>query len=837
MNDTIAASRTPRPLRAVAAAAACFLAGGGVLTAVAPAAEAAELPDTFVSTATTWAYSDDATDPAAGAADRLSWTLADYDDSAWKSATGAFGAKNGAATGLGSRFPITTLLNHYIDGRSAPAVPTYHFRTSFDVTADQLADIGSLRGEIVYDDAVQIFVNGEKVAGFVDDRVEEAPEADRNLVYAGASGGNPVTSTFTVSPEDLVAGENTLAVALHQDRATSSDIYLDVTSLAPVPSDLPAELSDIVMTVGSDETSRGITWYSNVDTAQVVQLAPASAVTDGSFPADAVTVPATGGPTTSGEFRRSATLTDLAESTDYAYRVGNDTDGWSATSTFSTGTTTGDYDFLFVGDPQIGASGDVARDQAGWTDTLAVAEAAFPDSELIFSAGDQVESAGNEAHYDAFLAPDQLRRLPLVPTNGNHDVGSKAYEQHFTLPNNDPTAGAATSASASGGNYWFTHKDVLYLNINSNNGDVASHEAFLRRVVAEQGGSARWVVLAFHHSIYSVAAHVNDARIKDLRAALPPIISDLGIDLVLQGHDHSYTRSFLLEDGDRADATEVPGQSEVVPGEGEVLYVTANSASGSKYYDVRAPDAPYASVINQEKVRNYSHVEVTDETITVSTMRSEQAGDGKAVNSVVDQVTLRKPAVEVPAEPDPEPVPGDPTPGDPTPGEPAPEQPAPGGSGDPEPTTPPAAPGAAPKPATPGSLTEDTRGTVSAPTTARAGQSITVTVGAAHAGRPVGVWLHPDEVLLGIRTVGADGTVRVTVPAGTDTGTHRLVVLDADGEVLGWQDVEITAAGSTAGGGLAVTGTNVLVGLLLAAGLVAGGTALLVLRRRATATD
>lgn len=826
-----------------------------MLTAVAPTAEAATtLPDTFVDTSTPWSYSDDGTDPSAGDTDRLTWTTAAYDDSTWASAAGAFGAKNGAATGIGAAFPVATLLNHYLDGATAPTVPTYHFRTSFDVSADQIAEIRGLRGDIVFDDAVQVFVNGEKVAGFVDDRVEAAPEAERNLMYAGANGGNPVAHTFTVPVESLVAGENTIAVALYQDRASSSDIYLDLRSLAPVPLVVDAEHTDIVMTVGADESARALTWYTNVDTAQQVQVAPAAALVDGQLPPTATTVPATGGPTSSGEYRRSATMTGLAESTDYVYRVGSDTDGWSATYPFSTGTSSGDYDFLFVGDPQIGASGDVARDQAGWTDTLDVAEAAYPDAEMIFSAGDQVEAAGSEPQYEAFLAPDQLRSIPLVPTNGNHDVGSKAYEQHYTVPNNDPTAGAARNGTSSGGDYWFTYKDVLYLNINTNSSDMASHEAFLRRVVAEQGKDATWTVLAFHHSIYSVAAHVDDTQIKDFRAALPPIISDLGIDLVLQGHDHSYTRSFLMKDGDRASATEVPGQAEVTAGEGEVLYVTANSASGSKYYDVRSPDAFYASVINQEKVRNYSHVEVTGTSITVSTLRSQQNGDAKPVNSVVDRVTLTKPVVETPdpeptpePTPDPEPTP-EPTPDpstEPTPGpttEPTPDpstEPTPGVPSTPGPTTPatpsPTAPGTVPAAPTAADLTPGTRGGITAPTAAVAGQPVTVVVGTAHTGRTVGVWLFSTPRLIATQVVAADGTVQVTIPADVPAGTHRLAVVADDGTVIGWQQIEIFAAGGSTAGGLASTGAAAAVAVSLAVLLTLSGAGVLVVRRRAAA--
>jgi hypothetical protein len=636
------------------ALASLLLAGTGAV-ATSQTATAAEASEPLIdSESTTWTYSENNTDPSEGSDDRLDWTTSGFDDSDWKSAKGPFGAKNGEATGLGGGYEINTLLNQYINGQDNPTIPTYHFRTTIDLTEEDLGSLDGLEASMVHDDAAQVFVNGKKVAGFDDDRVEAADESERNLMYAGVSAGDPKESTFELDSSDFEPGENTIAVALYQDRETSSDIYFDFTELAAASDNATdpnaeAEPTDVVMTIGRTEAERNVTWYSDVDTDQQLQLASAADATGGEFPAStATTIDAEAGTskTTSGQYRRSATMAGLKENSKYVYRVGNDTNGWSESHEFSTSSFDGDYDFLFFGDPQIGASGNVASDQAGWEDTIDVGMKAFPDSELLFSAGDQVETAPNEDQYDAFLAPKQLRETPLVPTIGNHDVGSKAYEQHFTVPNNDPDSGAGTDSS-SGGDYWFMYKDVLYLNINSNNGDVASHKAFLEKVVAEQGPKAKWTVLAFHHSIYSVASHTNDQQILDLRGTLPQIISDLDIDLVLQGHDHSYTRSYLIKDGELADADEVKGKSQVTAGPGEVLYVTANSASGSKYYDVKAPEAWFASVINQEQVRNYSHVEVTDNSIKVKTLRS-QAHDGDPVNSVVDEVTLQREDDDVP---------------------------------------------------------------------------------------------------------------------------------------------------------------------------------------------
>ena len=129
----------------------------------------------------------------------------------------------------------------------------------------------------------------------------------------------------------------------------------------------------------------------------------------------------------------------LQENTAYSYRVGTE-GGWSPTYAFKTQKFDGAFDFLFFGDPQIGSSGNVAKDGAGWEDTLNVSLAANPNAELLVSGGDQVETANTETQWNAFLASDKLRQYPWAATIGNHDVGGKAYDQHFWTPNTDRSA-------------------------------------------------------------------------------------------------------------------------------------------------------------------------------------------------------------------------------------------------------------------------------------------------------------------------------------------------------------------------------------------------------------
>ncbi|WP_308428919.1 metallophosphoesterase family protein [Streptomyces brasiliensis] len=410
----------------------------------------------------------------------------------------------------------------------------------------------------------------------------------------------------------------------------------------------------LVLGVGANESQRVVSWYTPDNTPQVVQVAPTSKIVNGEFPANAVTFPATvAANSVNGGYNAHATIDSLHQNTAYSYRVGTQ-GSWSTTYSFKTQDFKGDFDFLFFGDPQIGSSGNVDKDGAGWKDTLDVSLAANPNAELLVSGGDQVETANTETQWNAFLASDKLRQYPWAATIGNHDVGGKAYEQHFWTPNTDRSAPYynGSAATRSGGDYWYTYKGVLFIDLNSNaysNGSDAAHLEFVSDVIENHGADAKYTVLVYHHSIYSPADHANDGDNQQRRQDFPTAFSKLGVDLVLQGHDHSYSRSYVIKNGKKSHPGEQPGSAQVAQGPGGVIYVTANSASGSKYYDLTAPDTnedpnygpdplnPKShwanSVENQEHVRTYVKVEVRDNKLVVENLRS---GTCAAPNAAVE---------------------------------------------------------------------------------------------------------------------------------------------------------------------------------------------------------
>ena len=364
----------------------------------------------------------------------------------------------------------------------------------------------------------------------------------------------------------------------------------------------------VILMVGSDETSRNLTWYANVDTVGSVQWAKQSDMQDGLFPAQYNEAAATSIATNDeGFYSNQATMTNLEENTAYVYRVVNG-DTVSQIYTFETGDFDEGFSFILAGDPQIGA-GNTESDTVGWDETLDTAIAQL-DPDFLVSAGDQVNTNNNETQYTGYLN-DALTYLTSATTIGNHDSGSAAYNEHFNLPNESTQLGATTA----GTDYWFVYDNTLFMVINSNNRSTAEHKEFLESAIA-QNPDVRWKTVVFHHSVYSTASHVDDGDIIERREELPPMFSELDIDVVLMGHDHVYTRTYMMNGTTPDDSQGV--QSEVTNPEG-VLYLTANSASGSKYYDIKAPEAAYSAVMDQSYRRTITDIDVTDTSYTMTT--------------------------------------------------------------------------------------------------------------------------------------------------------------------------------------------------------------------------
>ncbi len=386
------------------------------------------------------------------------------------------------------------------------------------------------------------------------------------------------------------------------------------------------EPDSLVVGVGGTEESLSFTWYDTTQNPGVLQL-------NGKDYTASVSAASK-----SGSYVNRVTVTGLTADTKYEFTITSGSGTLSKAHTYVTKDFGKGKAFIFaaVGDPQIGASGNAETDSQGWKKTLDAIQGDGADYAFLFSMGDQVNTNVNESEYSYFLSPmtAETAVLPFVNMEGNHDVLAKNYTDHFT----DPNVTSYGTVLPGDGDYSFTYNGVLFMVLNTNNLSVSQHKAFLEQAVAEQE-DATWKVVCFHKSLYSVANHVTDTDISVLRDGLSPILTALDVDVVLQGHDHVYARSYIMsgESGKEADTSK--GVQKDIDQPDGVQYVTLNSSSGSKFYNITSEAFTYTAVQNQEKVPNYSRVSITGDSFTVTTYRVTD-------HSVVDTFTLHKEAEE-----------------------------------------------------------------------------------------------------------------------------------------------------------------------------------------------
>ena len=378
-------------------------------------------------------------------------------------------------------------------------------------------------------------------------------------------------------------------------------------TLCPVNAAEPAQ-TDIALSVGENESQMNIAWYSTSSEVGQVLLGErsfASTVTkakDGDY------------------YSHKATLTGLLPDTEYDYSLVNEGEQ-SPVYSFKTAPR-GDFSFAFAGDPQLGESSDTSKDRAGWAQALQriTEHEIFADTAFLLTAGDHVDEKNNEAHFDDLLHHSALQSLPMANVIGNHESSSEIFSQHFFRPNESEKYGVTKA----GGNCWFTYNNVLFFLINSNDKDTQEHREFMEAVISAHP-DCTWKVVALHHSLYTVANHAKDESILSRREELVPLFDELGIDVVLSGHDHVYCRSYLMDGLTPLRTMDYYDQStfhSATNPEG-VLYVTANSSSGSKTYNPRNEVFSYSAQQHQYKVGEISRVEVTENSFSIRTYRTD----------------------------------------------------------------------------------------------------------------------------------------------------------------------------------------------------------------------
>lgn len=354
---------------------------------------------------------------------------------------------------------------------------------------------------------------------------------------------------------------------------------------------LSREPAGISMTYYDDIDSRGFAWQTTKEISETKLMY----AKEGSN--DWITVNGTYEDFAKTEFRcHKAYVTDLAGGT-YKYKVGGN-GVYSPENTFVIDDQNDNkVKFSYVTDSQETSMSGFEN----FNKTLKAASVHNPD--FIAFAGDLVDNshAGwgsdmskikmEEWLYAFDATKDVTRNIPMMSTAGNHEKAGRTFELHNTID----YAGVA----ATGGYYSFDYNNLHFVSLDANlyeTSDKAAIQAQLDWLENDLSTTtAQWKVVMMHVGVYSTGDHSNDSNTLEIRDVFAPIFAKHKVDLVLQGHDHVYTRTMPYYYGE--------GENGRIPNRNEkIVYEDGYNWS----YE---PDGTYYITINYAGTKSYPPVD------------------------------------------------------------------------------------------------------------------------------------------------------------------------------------------------------------------------------------
>lgn len=227
-------------------------------------------------------------------------------------------------------------------------------------------------------------------------------------------------------------------------------------------------------------------------------------------------------------------LNNLKNDSIYKYRVYTD-DKLSEWYSFRMPSKNGIKSFIYIGDVQ---------DTIGGT-SKEVFSKIFNlnnDIDACIFGGDLIEAPMNDHWKYVWNNLDGFSEsIPIISAPGNHEYIKsiipyldKRWEYTFAYDKN--------GAENCEGNYYISSKDVLFMVINTHSFmrgiTIPRQYSWIKNIVSTEG-KGKWKILVMHHPIKSVRKGKSNFVEKNLIGGL---VDELGINVVLQGHEHGYAR-------------------------------------------------------------------------------------------------------------------------------------------------------------------------------------------------------------------------------------------------------------------------------------------------------
>lgn len=343
--------------------------------------------------------------------------------------------------------------------------------------------------------------------------------------------------------------------------------------------EIPSKDPDrIILTFNGDpSTKRAVTWRTDSSVKQA-QAQIAIAGTNSKFVSQSTTYNALTEEFDLGLYKSNNSLVvnyhsvvfeNLNPNTLYAYRVGQG-DNWSEWIQFKTANNIySPTQFVYFGDAQ----NDIL---SHWSRVIRMAYQTAPNASFVIHAGDLVDTAHKDLEWaEWFKAGGFIHsQWTAIPVVGNHEFQrmdgyggikprrlSIQWRPQFTLPVEKKLDKVLHETV-----YSVEYQDVLIIVLNST-GYLEKQTEYLIDKLSTT--NAKWKIVANHHSVFSPAV---DRDFEYARKTWKPLFDKYGVDLVLNGHDHTYARGHVPLKSKKTDQF----------GNFKTLYVT--SVSGPKQY-------------------------------------------------------------------------------------------------------------------------------------------------------------------------------------------------------------------------------------------------------------
>jgi uncharacterized protein (TIGR03437 family) len=325
-------------------------------------------------------------------------------------------------------------------------------------------------------------------------------------------------------------------------------------------------------------------------------------------------------------FQYEAELTGLEAGTEYNYRVrlnGEDLDPAESLRFRTAGA--GPVAFLAFGDSGSGSEGQ-----------LSLARRILQEKvDLVVHTGDLAYPHGTFQEFDDFyfrVYGALMRQAPFFPCLGNHEYytdGAFPYLSLHSLPSDGvPAAGLNRY-------YSFDWSNVHLVSLDSSMSlEVPQTARYMLDWLENDLRQTRqlWKIVYFHVPPYAFGVHDTEPGMQTVREQIVPILERHGVQLVLNGHEHSYQRSFPIRNG-----------AAVAPGQG-IVYVTTGGGGGC-LHTVLADALVAAAAFAYHYVR----VDVEGDRLTLRAIRTDgyemdrltlQARSNTVITGVVNAASL-----------------------------------------------------------------------------------------------------------------------------------------------------------------------------------------------------